>query len=155
MRLKLWCMPVLWEQLTGIMILQCCRIIFVTVRQRDDKTGLCSCLVYSLDALNCLCVLQAVESPRLNKLHKLEYKEGQGFLPIQRPLNWTRLNLGQCLKRICQALYILLIVISKKCKSLAYKTTAQLPAVTTVKALRGWSFFFNRPIFTTSSRWRR
>lgn len=35
------------------------------------------------------------------------------------------------------ALHILLIVIRKKCKSLAYKTTAQLPAVTTVKALRG------------------
>lgn len=56
----------------GITILQCYRIIFVAVRHRDDKAGLCSYLVYSLDALNCLCILQAVESSRLNELHKLD-----------------------------------------------------------------------------------
>lgn len=55
-----------------IMILQCYRINFVAVRYRDDKTGVCSYLVSSLDALNCLCVLQAVESSRLNELHKLD-----------------------------------------------------------------------------------
>lgn len=59
-------------------------IFFCSYLYKGDGTEICLYLVSSFDPLNCLLILLAVKSSRLNETHKLKYKEGWGFLPTKK-----------------------------------------------------------------------